>query len=364
MGTDTWATDCCDADIDFATTVSSAYTSFGVMAFCLLFIACMYSRIKLAIGCISEAARCIKDQPSMNLFPGVQFVLNLIFLVFWITGAMFIAASGDIEPKTISIPTGVSSVSLAGAAASWYFRTEEMMKEPIVKPLRRSFNRAVKYHLGSIAFGSLIIAIIKFIRAVVAYVQAKCNKAASKAGAIGKLVKAVLCAIQCCIWCMEKCMKFINRNAYILIAIHGISFCTAAKRAFFLILRNIARIGAVALLSTIFLFLGKMFICAVPTTAGAFLLVINKDTSVEAPAVPLALIAIASYIVGSSMMAVYGMTIDTMLVCFVGDEEANKEKFGGPYYATGELKSFVSAKAKECKEKGVQSGYDNGDAEE
>merc|ERR1711898_88277 len=28
-------------------------------------------------------------------------------------------------------------------------------------------------------------------------------------------------------------------------------------------------------------------------------------------------------------MAVYGMTIDTMLVCFVGDEEANKDKFGG-----------------------------------
>merc|ERR1712167_541535 len=172
------------------------------------------------------------------------------------------------------------------------------------------------------------------------------GKAAGKAGAIGKLVKVVLCAIQCCIWCMEKCMKFINRNAYILIAIHGISFCTAAKRAFFLILRNIA------------------LICAVPTTTGAFLLVINKDPSVEAPAVPLALIAIASYIIGSSMMAVYGMTIDTMLVCFVGDEEANKEKFGGPYYATGELKSFVSAKAKECKEKGVQSGYDNGDAEE
>merc|ERR1711981_892930 len=126
----------------------------------------------------------------------------------------------------------------------------------------------------------LIIAIVKLIRAIVAYIQAKCNKAADKAGAIGKMVKMVLCLIQSCLRCMEKCMKFINRNAYVLIAIHGISFCTAAKRSFFLILRNIARIGAVAMLSTIFLFLGKMFICAVPTTAGAFLLVINKDTKV------------------------------------------------------------------------------------
>merc|ERR1711937_536755 len=105
------------------------------------------------------------------------------------------------------------------------------------------------------------------IRAVIAYIQSKANAAAGKAGAIGKIVKVVLCLIQSCLWCMEKCMKFINRDAYILIAIHGISFCTAAKRAFFLILRNILRIGSVALLSTIFLFLGKMFICGVPTTA-------------------------------------------------------------------------------------------------
>merc|ERR1711968_130145 len=161
----------------------------------------------------------------------------------------------------------------------------------IVKPLRKSFKRALKYHLGSIAFGSLIIAIIKFIRAVVAYVQAKCNKAAGKAGAIGKLVKVVLCAIQCCIWCMEKCMKFINRNAYILIAIHGLSFCTAAKRSFFLILRNIARIGAVASLSTVFLFLGKMFICAIPTTAAVYLLIMSEDTKVASPGMPLVVIA-------------------------------------------------------------------------
>merc|ERR1711988_672190 len=266
-----------------------------------------------------------------------------LFGYFWVT--QFIAALGEMV--------------LAGAAAAWYFR-ELPDRPPIKKPLRRALKRAIKYHIGSVAFGSLIIAIIKFIRAVIAYIQSKANAAAGKAGAIGKIVKVVLCLIQSCVWCMEKCMKFINRNAYILIAIHGISFCTAAKRAFFLILRNIARIGAVALLSTIFLFLGKMFICAIPTTAAVYLLIMNESTKVASPAVPLAIIAISTYIIGSSMMAVYGMTIDTMLVCFVGDEEANKEAHGGPFYASGELSSFVSAKAKECKENGVKSGYDNG----
>merc|ERR1711871_494151 len=231
-----------------------------------------------------------------------------------------------------------------------------MGDQPIKKPLRRALKRAIKYHIGSVAFGSLIIAIIKFIRAVVAYIQSKANAAAGKAGAIGKLVKVVLCAIQCCIWCMEKCMKFINRNAYILIAIHGISFCTAAKRAFFLILRNIARIGAVAVLSTIFLFLGKMFICGLPTAVAMYILVMNEETAVDAPMMPLFITAGICYLIGTSMMAVYGMTIDTMLICFVGDEEMHDNN---PVYADGGLSQFVNKKSEEAKAAGVKSDMED-----
>ena len=37
-------------------------------------------------------------------------------------------------------------------------------------------------------------------------------------------------------------MKFINRNAYILTAINGTNFCSSAKEAFSLILRNCVRV--------------------------------------------------------------------------------------------------------------------------
>merc|ERR1712072_635018 len=310
-------------------------------------------------------------------------------MLYWLYGSVVIAASGDIEPKAMRVGSltvwgvaktitlsqsqryqawfwlfgyfwvtqfiaALGEMVLAGAAAAWYFR--ELPDRPAVKqPLTSSLKRALKYHIGSVAYGSLIIAIVKMIRAIVAYIQAKCNKAAGKAGAIGKMVKMVLCLIQSCLWCMEKCMKFINRNAYVLIAIHGISFCTAAKRSFFLILRNIARIGAVAILSTIFLFLGKMFVCGVPTAVAMYILVMNKSTAVDAPATPLAVTAIICYLIGSSMMAVYGMTIDTMLVCFVGDEEMHDNN---PVYADGGLASFVNKKNAEAKAAGVSSDLD------
>lgn len=73
-----------------------------------------------------------------------------------------------------------------------------------------------------------------------------------------KLLQAVLCCVQCCLWCLEKCMKFLNKNAYIQTAIFGYSFCTAAKKAFFLIARNIMRVMAVGVVSEVVLILGKV----------------------------------------------------------------------------------------------------------
>ena len=73
-----------------------------------------------------------------------------------------------------------------------------------------SMRRSFRYHAGTAAFGSLIIAIIKTIRAIVAYIQKK----AKKTKTCKVLVQVVLCVIQCCLWCVEKCMKFINKNAY------------------------------------------------------------------------------------------------------------------------------------------------------
>lgn len=55
-------------------------------------------------------------------------------------------------------------------------------------------------------------------------------------------------------------MKFLNKNAYIQTAIFGYSFCTAAKKAFFLIARNIMRVAAVGVVSEIVLILGKVVI--------------------------------------------------------------------------------------------------------
>jgi len=119
------------------------------------------------------------------------------------------------------------------SVSMWYFTKDK--KTIGNHTFFEAAKKAMWYHLGTAAFGSLLIAIIKTIRAVIAYLQKKAAKSKNA------LLKAVLCAIQCYMWCLEKCMKFLNKNAYIQTAIFGYNFCKAARKAFFLILRNILR---------------------------------------------------------------------------------------------------------------------------
>jgi choline transporter-like protein 2/4/5 len=67
--------------------------------------------------------------------------------------------------------SALDQIVLAGAFASWYWTLNK--KDTPKLPLTRSFYRAIRYHLGTLAFGSLIIAIIRMIRVMIVYIEEK-----------------------------------------------------------------------------------------------------------------------------------------------------------------------------------------------
>jgi choline transporter-like protein 2/4/5 len=81
--------------------------------------------------------------------------------------------------------------------------------------------------------GSFIIAIIRSIRLLLEYIQMKLlmksnnsgenNSCASKTACLipNLLFKFILCCLGCLLWCFEKCMKFLNKHAYIQCALFG-----------------------------------------------------------------------------------------------------------------------------------------------
>jgi choline transporter-like protein 2/4/5 len=103
----------------------------------------------------------------------------------------------------------ICQTTVAGAIGSWYWVREK--KEIPAFPVLSSFYRVVRYHLGSMAFGSLIIAIVKFIRAMLAWLQRRL-----KGAQFAPLVLFLKC-LSCCFAVYERFLKFLNKNAYIMV---------------------------------------------------------------------------------------------------------------------------------------------------
>jgi len=116
-----------------------------------------------------------------------------VFMLFW--GLCFCSALGEMV--------------LAGAFSSWYWTLKK--SDVPALPVLTSIGRTIRYHTGTLAFGSLIIAIIKMIRLMLQYIQDKLEEK----GADNPVVKAILCICKCCFWCLEKFMKFINRSFFL-----------------------------------------------------------------------------------------------------------------------------------------------------
>lgn len=252
--------------------------------FCLILVLC--KRISLAIAIVKETSKAIAAMPLIILMPLIQVVGIACFLVVWTIYAIYLAASGTIVEVSATTQSGVAytyktleytdnskyaflymiftwfwtsefivaigQISIALAVTSWYFTKDKssVSSSTVFWAMRVTFF----YHMGTAAFGSLVIAIIKTIRAVIAYLQKQAEQQKNK------VMEYVLCVCQCCMWCLEKCMKFLNKNAYIITAIYGYSFMKSARVAFFTLLRNILRVSAVSLVSDFVLLLGKLFV--------------------------------------------------------------------------------------------------------
>lgn len=127
--------------------------------------------------------------------------------------------------------TAFAEMVLAGVFGIWYwtFNKDNVPSNTFFS----SFYRTVRYHLGTLAFGSLIITIIRIIRMIVSGIRDSLRNSNN--------VFAQFCfaCLEFLIRSIENFLKMINKNAYILTAIHGTDFATSIKNAFNLIMRNV-----------------------------------------------------------------------------------------------------------------------------
>ena len=98
--------------------------------------------------------------------------------------------------------------SVAACLRSLLTTSSTDFEGPTGKPVAwGAFKRASTYSMGSIAFGSLIVAILDLLRAALQVLQ---QYAASEGSAIGT---AIACCAQCCVGCVASLVEYFNRYA-------------------------------------------------------------------------------------------------------------------------------------------------------
>lgn len=106
-------------------------------------------------------------------------------------------------------------VTISGTFASWYFLGGNRAAMPS-NPTAKSAKRALTTSFGSIALGSLLVAILQTIRAIVRSMRSRRNA-------------LLICLIECLLSCIETLVRMFNKYAFVVVAIWGKTYCGAAK---------------------------------------------------------------------------------------------------------------------------------------
>jgi choline transporter-like protein 2/4/5 len=213
---------------------------------------------------------------------------------------------------------GLCQMIFAGAFARYYWTWNKRNSVPEFLILTSVYT-TLRYHMGSVALGSFLLATVNFIRCIIEYIDRKCRQYPNN-----ELVRAITCMFRCCFWCLDKFLRFLNTNAYIMVAIYGKGFFSSAKDAFSLLLDNIVRVVVIDQVADYLLFMGKLSVTSLVGLASYY--VFNGYVLVDKVGpylphvtytwVPVLAIIIGTYLIASSFFSVYDMAVDTIFLCF------------------------------------------------
>ncbi|XP_066581084.1 choline transporter-like protein 1 isoform X2 [Prorops nasuta] len=336
----------------------------------LLIILVMRKRIALVMQLFREAGKAVYSMPVLLLQPIYTYLLIGLASITWIYCILWIESAGTLykntknhfhyRKDTLIIVTrwynifiyfvlyeffmGCQHMVVALSVSRWFFTRD---KKQLSLPVLKGFSYLTMYHLGTVAFGALVIGLVRIVRAILSFVQKRLKSYNND------LAKGLLWCCQCCLWCFECALKFLTRNAYIETAIYGCGFCAGGRKAFSALSQNILRVAAINSVGDFVLFLGKVLVVTLTVVAGIFL--IQKKEGLNHPWVPITLAGIFAFLVAHCFISVYEMVIDSIFLCFCEDCEKN-DGVNRPYFMSRGLMEFVNNSKKALKVDQTRNG--------
>jgi len=373
-----------------------------VVTLITLTLICFYrKKVNIACGVMQEASLGIQKLPVLVIFPFFPYLLQCGLFAYTAWIAMYIASSGNIDSDDIAetvngkiavvgievnatvfkayTPTNtaqvlgaihffgylwtdqvikaISMVTIAGAVSQYYFARDKTANPRLsgmgAKAVKKALWRCLRYSFGSVVLGGLVIAVIRFLRWCMLYLQRQTKDLQKHDVVLRMFVKCMTC----CLWCLEKCLQYITKSAYILIAIKGESFCAATKDAFTLLFANIGTIGITQSICSFLMILSDLLL--VMASSILFWLFIDNretykvhgDTPLSNEFVPVLVVFVLSAFVAHTFMGVYGMAVDTVLLCFCIDKSENANNPNG-YFMSDSLCKALGVKKSDLNNSG------------
>ncbi|XP_035526816.1 choline transporter-like protein 5-B [Morone saxatilis] len=230
----------------------------------LLMLIFLRRRVRVAIALLREASKAIGHIMSTLFYPVITFLLLTVFISYWAVTAVYLASSGEAVYKVMSPDVSCpyanttcnpeSSGGSSDEGKSWSGNYLVQGQGEWRRLVQEEVRAAVMYHTGSLAFGALILSVVQLIRIILEYLEQKLK------GIDNSLSRFIMHCLKCCFWCLEKLIRYMNHNAYIMVAIYGKNLCTSAREAFFLLMRNVVRVAVLDRVTDFLLFLGKILI--------------------------------------------------------------------------------------------------------
>eukprot|EP00927_Polykrikos_kofoidii_P076930 TRINITY_DN73945_c0_g1_i1.p1 TRINITY_DN73945_c0_g1~~TRINITY_DN73945_c0_g1_i1.p1 ORF type:complete len:628 (-),score=69.14 TRINITY_DN73945_c0_g1_i1:163-2046(-) len=354
-----------------------AYGIWGLDGVLLLCVLCSVCQIRTASSILKTAALFLVDVKSAMLQPLFSALIQI--LVLCVYSFLFVRAAGIslehrqpadggacfwntkvIDPFCIAYKHSVESTSTflffffmyawtasyvhaismfvtAYATGVWFF-------SPIVeghkvlpdgntfcdfKLLCRAGCASLK-HLGSFAFGSLILGTCQTISAL--------SRCISSSGADDNPVGACVCACTKCIArCLEDCVRFVSDNAYVQMALVGRNFCTSCTIGIGMVRRHPALYILVDRFSVLIRLIGPFAVGGIIGPLAWLLLTRPEQpnmlisTPLTSPMLPAVVVGFIAWGVGSVMMHPYYVVSKAVMHCFAADKEMDEHDGGSGF---------------------------------
>ncbi|KAK6493361.1 choline transporter-like protein 1 [Huso huso] len=341
-----------------------AATVFTVILLLLMLI--MRKRVALTIALFHVAGKVFIHLPLLVFQPFWTFLALMFFWSYWVMVLLFLATTGDpvkneqgfVEFK-MSGPLQYMSwyhfvgliwisefilacqqMTVAGAVVTYYFTRE---KANLTLPILASVFRLLRYHIGTVAKGSFIITLVKIPRLILMYIHSQLK------GKENACARCILKTCICCLWCLEKCLNYLNQNAYAATAINSTNFCTSARDAFVILVENALRVAAINTIGDFVLFLGKVLI--VCTTGFAGVLALNYQRDYTVWVLPLIIVCLFAFLVAHCFLSIFEIVVDVLFLCFAIDTKYNDGTPGKEYYMDKALMEFVENSRRSMQDK-------------